>query len=94
MPATLSSLPSHSPAPPALQAAMWQMNFAAAPKTLAELDHTLRVDERMLRWMVLKRRPYNPLPNPYAVARAAEKVAGSLEQQQSKAAAAAARRKQ
>lgn len=32
-----------------LQAAMWQVNFAASPATLQELDHTLRVDERMLR---------------------------------------------
>lgn len=31
------------------QAAMWQVNFAASPVTLQELDHTLRVDERMLR---------------------------------------------
>lgn len=61
---------------------MWQVNFAASPATLAGLDHTLRVDERMLRWMLLKRRPYNPLPTPYAVARAAEHVAAPLEQQQ------------
>ena len=59
---------------------MWQINFAANPKTLADLDHTLRVDERMLRWLVVKRRPYNPLPSPYRIARAAENVA-ALEQQ-------------
>ena len=64
----------------AVQAAMWQINFAANPKTLADLDHTLRVDERMLRWLVVKRRPYNPLPSPYRIARAAENVA-ALEQQ-------------
>lgn len=61
---------------------MWQINFASSPAALSELDHTLRVDERMLRWMVLKRRPYAPLPTPYAVARAAEHVAAPLEAQQ------------
>ncbi|PRW51089.1 mitochondrial ribosomal S6 [Chlorella sorokiniana] len=78
------------------EAAMWQVNFAAKPTTLQELDHTLRVDERMLRWMVLKRRPYGPLPTPYQVARAAEHVAAPLarqqqQQQQQQAAAEATR---
>lgn len=68
---------------------MWQLNFAAAPSTLPDLDHTLRVDERMLRWMVLKRRPYPALPSPYAVARAAENVAAPLARQAQAQAAAA-----
>jgi small subunit ribosomal protein S6 len=67
---------------PHLQASMWQINFAANPKMLSELDHTLRVDERMLRWLVLKRLPYTPLPSPYSVARTAENVAGTLAKQQ------------
>jgi len=81
-----SCAPSHSSAAilSDLQAAMWQINFAAAPKTLSDLDHTLRVDERVLRWLVVKRRPYAPLPNPYTVARAAERVAAPLEKQQGK----------
>jgi ribosomal protein S6 len=61
---------------------MWQINFAASPQTLPELDHTLRVDERMLRWMVFKRQPYRRLPTPYNVARIAENVAIPLAQQQ------------
>lgn len=64
-----------------LQANMWQVNFAASPKTLADIDHSLRVDERVLRWIVLKRRPYNRLPTPYAVARAAEAVSQRLDAQ-------------
>ncbi len=69
---------------------MWQGNFAASPATLKELDHTLRVEERMLRWMVLKRRPYAPLPTPYQVARAAEHVAAPLARQQQQQQAAEA----
>lgn len=57
-----------------LQANMWQVNFAASPKTLQDIDHSLRVDERVLRWIVLKRRPYNRLPTPHAVAQRAEKL--------------------
>jgi ribosomal protein S6 len=60
---------------------MWQLTFAGNAKTLKEIDHTLRIDERMLRWIVMKRRPFDPLPNPFRVARAAEKVAIPLESQ-------------
>ena len=61
---------------------MWQLTFASPPAVLREIDHSLRVDERVLRWMVLKRRPYAPLPTPYRIARAAESVAAPLEGQQ------------
>lgn len=61
---------------------MWQVTFAANPRALADIDHTLRIDERVLRWIVLKRRAFEPLPNPYRIARAAEKVAAPLEEQQ------------
>jgi ribosomal protein S6 len=53
---------------------MWQLTFASNPKVLAEIDHSLRIDERVLRWAVLKRRHLSSLPNPYRVARAAEAV--------------------
>lgn len=66
---------------------MWQINFAASPETLPELDHTLRVDERMLRWLVLKRRPYAPLPSSYRLARTAANVTEALARQQQAAAA-------
>ena len=76
--------PAPPPSPP-LQAAMWQINFAAKPETLPDLDHILRVDERMLRWLVLKRRPYLPLPTPHRVSRMATAVQAPLEQQASAA---------
>ena len=57
---------------------MWQLTFASTPKVLSEIDHSLRIDERVLRWAVLKRRHLSPLPNPFRVARAAESVAESL----------------
>ena len=52
----------------------------------------LETPAAVCRWMVLKRRPYGPLPTPYQVARAAEHVAAPLarqQQQQQQAAAAA-----
>lgn len=63
-----------------LQAAMWQLNFASDPKVLPEIDHSLRVDERVLRWVVLKRRKVQPLPNPYRIARAADGLHASQAQ--------------
>lgn len=61
---------------------MWQLTFAANPKVLSEIDHSLRIDERVLRWAVLKRRHLAPLPNPYRVARAAEAATEAMPQQQ------------
>lgn len=58
-----------------LQAAMWQLTFLVKPSILSEIDHALRVDDRVIRWNILKRRELPPLPNPYRVARAAESVA-------------------
>jgi small subunit ribosomal protein S6 len=56
------------------EAHMWQLTFAAPPTALSELDHSLRVDERIVRWSVLKRRKFVPLPNPYRIAQAAKEV--------------------
>ena len=66
---------------------MWQLTFACNPEVLAEIDHSLRVDERILRWVVLKRQAFPALPNSYRIARAAESVAAPLESQQQQAAA-------
>jgi len=35
---------------------MSQLTFASAPKVLPEISHALRVDEKVVRWMVLKRK--------------------------------------
>lgn len=56
------------------EAHVWQLTFAAPPTALNDLDHSLRVDERIVRWSVLKRRKFAPLPNPYRVAQAAKEV--------------------
>ena len=42
---------------------MVQMSFNVAPKALPELDHSLRVDERVLRWITLKQQTLSPLKN-------------------------------
>eukprot|EP00887_Chlorella_sp_A99_P007142 scaffold2.g7142.t1 len=60
------------------EANMWQLTFASPTAALGDLDHLLRVDERVLRWVVLRRRSYEPLPNTYRIARAAQEVAASL----------------
>ena len=60
---------------------MWQLTFAANPKVLSEIDYSLRIDERVLRWAVLKRRHLAALPNPFRVSKAAEAVTVSTPQQ-------------
>jgi len=42
---------------------MSQMTFAATPKALPEISHALRVDERVVRWMLLKKKKMEPLKN-------------------------------
>ena len=37
-----------------LQAFMWQMGFMADPRVLKDLEHQLKVDERVLRHMVFR----------------------------------------
>lgn len=45
------------------KAHIWQLDFAAAPPALAELNMQLRVTEDVLRWVVVKR-PAPRLPAP------------------------------
>lgn len=54
----------HPTQPPTTQAHIWQLDFAVAPQALADLRHELRVDERLLRWAVVKRRAAPRLPAP------------------------------
>ncbi|CAL5228552.1 g11708 [Coccomyxa viridis] len=44
------------------EAFMWQVDFAAAPSVLEDLKHLLKVDDRIIRYVVLKREPFKPLP--------------------------------
>jgi small subunit ribosomal protein S6 len=46
----------------AVQAQMVAMDFLVGPKLLPELDHALRVNEDVLRWVVLKKSAYDRLP--------------------------------
>jgi ribosomal protein S6 len=41
---------------------MWQMNFALSPDKLPEINHELRVNENVLRWIVMKRPATASLP--------------------------------
>ncbi len=53
---------------------MWQLDFAAAPPMLGELEHLLKVDDRVVRYVILRRAPFKPLPNTYKVANQAKRV--------------------
>jgi small subunit ribosomal protein S6 len=45
------------------QAHMWQMDFMLSPDALKEVNHELRVNESVLRWIVLKRKSLPDMPN-------------------------------
>lgn len=55
-----------------MQAFMWQMGFLADPRSLSELEHQLKVDERVLRHLVVKKRALPKLPNTYWLAKKAK----------------------
>jgi len=55
-----------------VQAFMWQMGFMADPRTL--MDHQLKVDEHVLRFMVFRKRALPKLPNTYALAKKAKEL--------------------
>lgn len=46
------------------QAHMWQMDFVLGPEALRDVNHELRVNEEVLRWIVLKRKDTAGTPNP------------------------------
>ena len=45
-----------------LQGQMLSMNFMVGPTALADLNHNLKVNEDILRYVVLKMKPYDRLP--------------------------------
>ena len=53
---------------------MWQMGFVASPRTLGELEHLLKVDERVMRYIIQRQKPFAALPNTYSVARQAKRA--------------------
>lgn len=50
---------------------MWQLAFMSAPTALAQLEHGLKVDDRILRYIIVKKRALTPMPNTYKVAKLA-----------------------
>ena len=66
---------------PSWQASMWQLTFAVNPKVLSDIDYSLGIDDRVLRWAVLKRQHLARLPNPYRIANAAKAVASTASPQ-------------
>ncbi|KAL6771723.1 MRPS6 [Auxenochlorella protothecoides x Auxenochlorella symbiontica] len=57
------------------QAHIWQVTFASTPEVLKDIDHSLRVDETVLRWIVQKREYLDRLPNTHRVAKMAHLAA-------------------
>jgi hypothetical protein len=54
------------------QAFMWQLNFSAAPPALKDLEHLLKVDERVIRYVILRRSVFTPFPSTHSVAKRAK----------------------
>ncbi len=50
---------------------MWQMTFVAGPNTVQDLQDSLKLDEQVLRYTVLKQPQRPSLPSTHAVARQA-----------------------
>jgi Ribosomal protein S6 len=60
-----------------MQANAWQINFMASPAALDEVKHQLRVDERVLRFILQRKNALPRLPNTFAIRKlVAEKLAG------------------
>ena len=75
--ASLVVPPSCLPRPHSLhapQADIFQLDFMVAPEALEELEFNLKVDERVLRYLIRKKEALPPLPNTYKV----QKLANSL----------------
>lgn len=41
---------------------MWRLEFAGSPLVLKEMEHDLRVEENVLRWLIQKKKQYPNLP--------------------------------
>ncbi|KAK9809466.1 hypothetical protein WJX73_000413 [Symbiochloris irregularis] len=48
---------------------MWQLAFHAAPQALSALEHGLKVDERVLRYILHKRRVFQAMPTTHKIAK-------------------------
>ncbi|KAK2076221.1 hypothetical protein QBZ16_001153 [Prototheca wickerhamii] len=67
------------------EANVWQLTFAAPAGVLPEVDHALRVDETVLRWVVQKRKYLERLPNTYRISKMSKLAASNDAQENSSA---------
>ena len=56
---------------------MWQLTFMASPSAISELEHGLKVDERILRHLLVKKEPFKAMPNTYKVSKIATRMLAS-----------------
>ena len=52
---------------------MWQLSFAVRPEALPDLEHKLKVDEQVLRYVLLKKRVHSALPTSHTISRMARR---------------------
>ena len=57
-----------------LQADMWQLQFKSAPGVLGNVEHNLKVDERVLRYIVQKQPAMPTVPNTHNVRKWAQRL--------------------
>jgi len=53
---------------------MWQISFAAKPQVLEELQQQLKLDERILRHIFVKKDVFKPLPTTSTVKKQASQL--------------------
>lgn len=54
-----------------VQAFTWQIGFAVSPEALGPLDRALKLDERILRHIVVKTDPFPAFPTSHSVGKSA-----------------------
>ena len=53
---------------------MWQLQFKSAPNVLGDVEHNLRVDERVLRYLIQKQPDLPIMPNTHRVQKWARRI--------------------
>lgn len=53
---------------------MWQLQFKAAPAVLTDVEHNLKVDERVLRYLIQKQPDLPTMPNTHNVQKWARRL--------------------
>ena len=56
-----------------VQAFTWQVSFAANPTSLPKIENALKLDEQILRQIVVKTEPFTPFPSNHTVSKRASK---------------------